>query len=59
MLIYLGCSGKFAAEVNETFYGELNMTSENLTTFGYEIAHFNDGYAEVRNTLERISIVSY
>ena len=31
----------------------LDFYSENLTMFGYEIAHFNDTHAEVRNNLER------
>ena len=35
-----------------TFDDELNRTSENLTTSGYEIVHFNDTHAEVRNTVE-------
>ena len=47
MLISFGCSEKIA-EDNETFLAEPNKTSENLTTFGYEIAHFNDTHAEVR-----------
>ena len=34
-------------------YVEPNQISENLTTLGYEIAHFNDTHAEVRNTNER------
>ena len=53
MLINFGCSEKIAIEDNETFYAEPNKTSENLTTFGYEITHFNDTHAEVRNTIER------
>ena len=57
MYIYIvtnfGCSEGIVAEDNETFYVELNKTSENLAMFGYEIAHFNDAYSEVRNTLER------
>ena len=52
ILINFGCSQEIA-EDNETFYAEPNKTSEDLTTFGYEISHFNDTYAEVRNTLER------
>ena len=53
MLIYFGWSETIALEDNETFYAEPNKTSDNLTTFGYEISHFNDTYAEVRNTLEK------
>ena len=52
MLISFGCSEEIAIEDNETFYAEPNETSENLTTFGYEIAHFNDTHVEVRNTFE-------
>ena len=51
-LIYFGFSEKIA-EDNETFYTEPNKTSENLKMSGYEIAHFNDTHAEVRNTIER------
>ena len=51
-IINFGCSQEIAEE-NETFYAEPNKTSEDLTTFGYEISHFNDTYAEVRNTLEK------
>ena len=39
---------KFYEESNGKFYSEPNKTSGNLTTFGYEIAHFNDTFAEVR-----------
>ena len=52
MLIYFGCSEKIAIE-DETFYAEPNKTSDNLTTFGYEISHFNDTHAEVRKTFKR------
>ena len=52
MLIYFGCSEKIAIE-DETFYTEPNKTSDNLTTFGYEISHFNDTHAEVRKTFKR------
>ena len=62
ILIYFACSeeiavennGKFPAKVKKTFYHELNKTFENLTTFGYEISHFNDKHAEVRNIFGQI-----
>ena len=41
--------GETATEENEKFYAKVNQTSGNLTTLGYEIAHFNDKNAEVRN----------
>ena len=61
ILIDFACSKEIAVENNETFlakqkktfYDESNKTSENLTTFEYEIAHFNDTHAEVRNTFQR------
>ena len=68
ILFNFGCSEEIAVEDNETtyarvketfhdesngiFYEESNKTSD-LTTFGYEIAHFNDTHAEVRNAFER------
>ena len=52
MLISFGCSEKII-EDNETFLAEPNKTSENLTTFGYEISHFDDKNAEVRKFLSR------
>ena len=60
ILFNFGCSEEIAVEdngtthakVNATFYDESNKTSKNLTTFGYEISHFNDTHAEVRNTVE-------
>ena len=69
MLFYFGRSEKIAVEDNETIltkvkkifdtdsngavHAKPNKTSENLKTFGYEIAHLNDTHAEVRNTFER------
>ena len=69
ILFNFGCSEEIAIEDNETthakvketlydesngtFYEESTKTSENLTNFGYEIAHFNDTHVEVRNTFER------
>ena len=50
---YNKSNGTFFDESNGAFLGESNKTSENLTMFGYEIAHFNDTHAEVRNTIER------
>ena len=50
MLISFGCSEQIK-EYNEIFRAERNKTSENLTTFGYEIAHFNDTNAEVGKLL--------
>ena len=50
MLISFGCSEKIA-EDNETFRVEPSKTSDNLTTLGYEIAHFNETHAEVRKFL--------
>ena len=58
ILINLECSGEIAVTDNETFHDESNVTfydelsksSENLTTFGYEISNFSDKYVEVRNT---------
>ena len=50
---YYESNWTFYDDSNETLNDELNQTSENLTTFGYEIAHFNDKNAEVRNAFER------
>ena len=68
ILINFGCSEKIVVEDNETihtyaigtnvasngtFFDESYETSENLTTSNYEITHFNDTHAEVRNLFER------
>ena len=34
-------------------FDESYKTSENLTTFEYEIVHFNNTHAEVRHTFEK------
>ena len=60
IIINFGCGEKIAVEDNEAIYtnveaafDESNKISENLTTFNYEITHFNDTHAEVRNLFER------
>ena len=59
ILIKFGCNGEIAGEDSETFYTELIKNSENLTTVGYEITHFNDKNVEVRNRLEKFQVQTF
>ena len=45
LILNFGCSHEIAVEENETIL----KPNETSTTFEYEIAHFNDKNAEVRN----------
>ena len=51
--IYTNVEAAFNVESNGTLFDESNKISENLTTSEYEIVHFNNTHAEVRNIFER------